>query len=188
MNRYKLLTAHAVFIIITGVVLMFQAYTIPTRAVQYVVAAGTILSGVFALLTAYKSVVYKDTLKYHVLHAIVLFGYGVAVLFFANDVASFLVITEYFLFFYGVTELVFCAFLMAVKSKPVYKIVATRMVIGFSIIAGAVMVLAASSINRSLALLLAGLSLALSGIVTIVFKSIIRKVHENKTLIPVAVS
>ncbi len=178
MNRYQALTAHAVAIIITGFVVVALSY-IPSRAIQYIVATGMIISGIFALTTAYKSWAYKDTLKYHLLHAVSMCGFGFGILFYANDVELFFRIAGLFFLFYGATELVFCAYLMAIKKRVIYKIIATKMVIAFSIIIGAAMIWGMVSINRFQALAICGLTMILSGIITIVFKNDIRQLHKE---------
>jgi predicted phage tail protein len=178
MNRYQSLTAHAISIIITGFVLVVLSY-MPSGAIQYIVAAGMILSGIFALITAYKSWKYKDTLKYHILHAISMCGFGFGILFYANNVEMFFRISEFFFLFYGITELVFCAYLIAIKKRVIYKIIATKMIIGFSIIIGAVMIWGMVSVNRFQALTICGITMILSGIITIVFEKDIRKLHTE---------
>src|SRR4051812_45928375 len=104
-DRYKSLIIYAVLIILTGVVLTTLAYY-PTRTIQYVVAAGMILSSVFAFLTAYECKSYQVPLKYHALHAGGFIVYGLVILFVATDLPKFFNITSFFLLYYGFTEII----------------------------------------------------------------------------------
>ena len=53
MNKYQSLTIYAILIMATGIVLMSLAYY-PTRAIQYLVAFGMLLSACFAFFTEYQ--------------------------------------------------------------------------------------------------------------------------------------
>jgi len=178
MNRYQALAIYAILIIATGVILISLAY-FPSRVIQYAIAVTMVASAVFAFLTAYKSKGLQIPLKYHGLHAIGMTIYGFAVLFYASDIERFFRLTTFFLLYYGISECIFAMRIFSMRLQNINtNIVVSRLVIGFVIALGAVIVIATATINQNQALLFSGIVFIFSGINLILFKKVLKRLAE----------
>ena len=175
MTWYKSMSIYAFLIIATGLVLMSLAY-FPSRAIQYLVAAGSLFSAVFAFLTAYHSKNMPIQTNYHWLHGFGMAVYGLAILFWADDIQKFTAITAFFLLYYGMSEMIFCFQLLMRNQKYISaRVIGFRLLIGFFIAMGAVFTLATAYFDRNQSLLAAGAVFVFSGVYLLVFKSVVKR-------------
>ena len=175
MNKYQSLTIYAILIMATGIVLMSLAYY-PTRAIQYLVAFGMLLSACFAFFTAFKSEKLRVSLNYHVLHGFGMLVYGFFILFYGDTMEKFLSFTTFFLLYYGMAEIIFCFQLLTMKQRNISaQIIIYRLLIGFFIAMGAVYVVATKYSDSNKALLAAGAVFLFSGVYSIVFKTVLKR-------------
>lgn len=184
MDRNQSINIYAFLIILTGIILLLRGqysiinydnYSLANShyPVTYIVSVLMLLSAGFAAYTAFQSFDFKLALKYHALHAFALVVYGLAVLFFANNLQKFLDITTFFLLFYGVSEIVFGFQLLLMRQKTISsQIVVFRLLIGFFISLGAVSVLASFYSDPNSAVLISGVVFVFSGINLILFRTV----------------
>ncbi|MEP7195922.1 MAG: hypothetical protein ABI851_05340 [Saprospiraceae bacterium] len=178
MNRYETLAIYAFLIMVIGVILIsFSFY--PTLSMHFIIGFGMLFSSIFAYLTAYKSKNLQIPLKYHGLHALSMSLYGIMILFYGNQIDLFLIITIYFLLFYGIAEIIFSLQILLLRIQNIkLTIVASRLGVGFFIATGAILVLATSSLNQNNAIMFAGFVFIFIGFNTIIFKTVLKRLGE----------
>ena len=182
MTKYQALTIYALLIIATGSVLSSLAYY-PTRAIQYIVAIGILSSAVFTFATAFKMKNSQIPMNYHALHAIGMIIYGLAILFWANDIEVFFNITIFFLLYYGMAEIIFCFQLFELKQQNINsQIILYRFLIGLSVTIGAIYILASHNKYENSALLVAGVVFAFSGLYLLKLKTVLTNADKMNSL------
>ena len=184
MTRFQSLTIYAILIIITGIILVLRGQWLVNSysnfslyvnhyPITYSVAFLMLISSAFALYTADKSRNFKPAFKYHGLHAIGMLVYALAVLFFVKDLQVFLNVTTFFLLYYGISEIVFCFQLLVLRQNNINsQTVFFRIVVGFLIALGAILVLAMFYTDPNKALLISGVVFIFSGINLMAFKTV----------------
>lgn len=174
MNRYISLTIYASLIMITGIVLICIAYT-SSSIIQITIGISSLISAVFAFITAYNSRFMPVQRNYHALHGIGFLVYGIAVLFYSTTRQLFLDITAFFLIYYAFAEFIFCfQRLMNEENTNLQKDI-IRFVIGIVMIIGVIAILITSSIDIHSAFMICGLVFIISGINLILFKTVLRE-------------
>jgi len=182
MTKYQALTIYAILVIATGIVLSSLAYY-PIRAIQYIVALGIFSSAAFAFLTTYKSKNSQIPMNYHALHALGMVIYGLAILFWANDINTFFEITVFFLLYYGMTEIIFCFQLLMTKQWNInWHVMVFRFFVGFFIDIGAMYILAIHNVDENKALLASGAVFIFSGFSLLVFRTVLKRADKMTTL------
>lgn len=161
-------------IVITGAIIAFLSYN-PSRIIQYVVAAGLFLSAVFAFITAAKNKNAEIRLKYHALQGAGMFAYALAILIYASTFETFITITMAFLLYFGITEIIFGFQLMDYKRMISTPVIVLKMITGFLMAVGTVVILAVAFLDKNMSLLVEGILIALSGINFILFANATRK-------------
>lgn len=174
MNRYLSLTIYASLVMITGIVLICIAYT-SVDSIQLTIGIGSLISALFAFITAYNSRFAPVPRNYHGLHGIGFLGYGVAVLFYATSRQLFLDITAFFLIYYAFAEIIFCFQRLMNKENTNLQKDIIRFVIGMVMVIGVIAILITSSIDIYTAFMLCGLVFIISGINLILFKTVLRE-------------
>lgn len=168
MTRFLAQYLYGILIAVTGILLAVLSFD-PSRTIQYVVAAGMLLSSIFAFLSAQKSRNAEVGLKYHVLQAVGTLAYAVAILVYATTPERFITISFAFFLYFGITEIIFGFELLGFKQKLSLHIIVIRMLIGFILTIGAVLIYITASLNESTSLLIAGILIACSGVHFILF-------------------
>lgn len=174
MTWFQSQVMYGLLIVITGAIIAFLSYN-PSRTIQYVVAAGLFLSAVFAFITAAKNKNAEIRLKYHELQGAGMFAYALAILIYASTFETFITITMAFLLYFGITEIIFGFQLMDYKRMISTSVIVLRMITGFLMAVGAVVILAVAFLDKNMSLLVAGILIALSGINFILFANATRK-------------
>jgi hypothetical protein len=174
MNRYQSQIIYGLLICATGAVVALLSYD-PSRTIQYAVAAGMLLASIFSFLTSSKTGGNEIPLKYNRMLGAGMLVYALVVLFYASTFERFTVTTMVFLLYFGITELLFGFGLMAYKTKISLIAISARMILGFLMSIGAVLILALAINNKNVSLLFAGLLIFLSGISFIWFANFTRR-------------
>ncbi len=179
LSRYHSLVAYGIIIIATGIFLFLLAHN-SSPLVKYLVATGMFLSAVFAFVTSYKSKKFQIPLMYHGLHAGGMLLYGLAVIFFAKNMEQFSNVTIFFLIYYGVTEIIFCLQILILRESIRLQVDLFRLIIGFLIGLGSILILS-SSLELNKAFLALGVLLIFSGVNVILFRTVHRKLDQSTT-------
>ncbi len=174
MTRFQSQVLYGVFIVITGAIIAFLSNN-PSRTIQFVVAGGIFLSATFAFITAAKNKSTEIPLKYHGLQGAGMFAYALAILIYASTFEKFITVTMAFLLYFGITEIIFGFQLMDYKRKIGMPMIVLRMVTGFLMAVGAVVILAIAFLDKNMSLLAAGILIVLSGINFILFANATRR-------------
>jgi hypothetical protein len=174
MTRFQSQVTYGLLILITGAIIAFLSYS-PSRTIQYVLSVGIFLSAIFAFITAAKNNDSLIRLKYHELQGAGMFGYALAILFYASTFEKFITVTMAFLLYFGLTEIIFGFQLLQYRRKISTSIIALRMITGLLMSVGAVAIMAMSFLDKNNSLLLAGILIALGGLNFMLFANIIRK-------------
>ena len=176
MTRFQSQVMYGLLIVVTGAIIALLSYN-PSRTIQYVAAAGIFLSAVFAFITAAKNKNTEIRLKYHGLQGAGMLVYALAILIYASTFEKFITITMAFLLYFGITEIIFGFQLMEYKRKISMPLIVLRMITGFLMAVGAVIILAIAFLDKNMSLLVAGILIALSGINFILFANATRKLE-----------
>ena len=174
MTRFQSQVIYGLLILITGTIIASLSYS-PSRIIQYVLAAGIFLSAVFAFITAAKNKSTEIPLKYHGLQGAGMLVYALAILIYASTFEKFITVTMAFLLYFGITEIIFGFQLMDHKRKIGMQVIVLRMITGFLMAVGAVIILAIAFLDKNMSLLVAGILIALSGINFILFANATRR-------------
>jgi hypothetical protein len=174
MTRYQSQVTYGLLIAITGGIIAFLSYT-PSRIIQYILSGGIFLSAGFAFITSAKNKNSGILRKYHQLQGAGMVAYALAILVYAPTLEKFITVTMAFLLYYGITEIILGFQLMEFKTKTSIPIITLRMITGFFIAVGAVVILAMAFSDKNMSLLFSGILIALSGINFILFANATRK-------------
>jgi len=167
---------------VTGALLCFFA-TNPSFSLQFIVGGGILLSAVFAFITSSKSRHLQTSLKYHRLHAAGLLLYALAVLFLATDTENFILITSFFLIYYGITEIIFSLQLLMIKEKLSLRRIVFRLVLGLLIAIGAVVIIVKSYVDQNQAILASGIVLLVCGANIVIFKTLLQSLDTHSNIV-----
>jgi len=174
MTRYQSQGMYGFLIVITGGIIAALSYN-PSRIIQYILSGGIFLSAGFAFITAVKSKNSGSLLKYHQLQGAGMVAYALAILVFGPTFEKFITVTMAFLLYFGITEVIFGFQLMEFKTKTSIPIITLRMITGFFMAVGAVVILATAFSDKNMSLLFSGILIALSGTNFILFANASRK-------------
>jgi uncharacterized membrane protein HdeD (DUF308 family) len=183
MNKYQSLKLYGFLIVVAGLLLLSFQYS-TFAFVQYAVAFSLIVSAIFALITAYKNQNVQIRYKYHELHALGMLCYGVALLFYAVDIPSFLTATSFFFIYYGMTELIFCFQLLNDRAILSLEVLIIRFVMGFAIYLGAPIILHFAASNQIISMRAYGIMFLISGIHVILFQTVLKNMDKQGIAIP----
>ncbi len=178
MTRFQSQVMYGILIAITGAVIAYLSFN-PSRAIQYALVLGIFLSAVFAFITTAKNKDSEIRLKYHGLQAVGMLVYALAILIYASTFEKFITITTAFLLYFGITEILFGFQLMAYKNQINTSVIVIRMVTGFLMAIGAVLILAIAFLDRNMSLLITGILIAICGINFILFANATRNLTSS---------
>jgi hypothetical protein len=179
MNRFQSQILYGVLISVTGIFLLLLSYN-PSRIIQYGVATGMFLSAICAFVTANNSKGLEIPLKYNWLLGLGMFAYALAILIYGSTLDRFITISILFLLYFGVTEIIFGFGLMAYKKRISLQVIVFRMIIGFLMTIGAVLMIGLAYFDKNTSLLVAGTLIFFSGINFILLAKEVRNIAKMK--------
>ena len=174
MNRVQTQMAYGLLIAITGIIIAILSSN-PSRTLQYTVAAGMLLSAVFAFATTAKAKHAVIPMKYNRMQGVGILIYGFAILIYASNFERFILTTMAFTLYFGITEILFGFKLLAYKEHLALQVIVARMVIGFIMAVGAVLILTIAMLDKNASLLFAGILMTISGLTFIWFAGLTKK-------------
>ena len=181
MNRFQSQVLYGVFVSVTGIFLLLLSYN-PSRIIQYGVAAGMFLSSFFAFVTSNKSKGSEIPFKYNWLLGMGMFAYALAILIYASTFERFITVAMAFLLYFGVAEIILGFGLMDYKRKISMSVIVLRMITGFLMAVGSVIIIGLAYFDKNISLLVAGVLIFLSGMNSILFANAARKIASLKHL------
>lgn len=181
MTKYNTLFIYAVLLMISGFVLIGLvegAYKLLSETFFFII----MLCVVFASITSFKCKPDQVPLNYHALHAIGLLLYGLFFMMLANDLQKFFQFTIFYLLYYGIAELIFGLQMLLQKDKMLFRIIAIRLIIGFTIaiVAIGLFISLDKYVNLINALKIIGVLFMLSGVNLFFFKSVLMKTVQKE--------
>lgn len=160
-------------IVLVGVFLMISQ-RISFQQIKLVVGIGLIVGAIFAFNSAFIRQRRQVQFAYHEMHALAMLTYSVFLLFFCNSTERLLLFTSFLLFFYAISEIIFCNWLFNLGQKVVFRIVSVRALLGLAIGIGTVIAMNFSAFT----LQIFGALLVLVGINVILYVPVMRISHS----------
>lgn len=108
------------------------------------------IAALFALLASFFCHNKPIQCAYYKVHALTMAIYGVSIMLFFNSWESFLTASAILLFFYAISEVVFCGWLFNIGKKVIYRILVVRFLIGILIVIGVVVAMYFSSFSKEI--------------------------------------
>jgi hypothetical protein len=161
-------------IIVAGILL---AISIPSTLLASKLTLGMILilGSVLAFITSLMRPDKKAQLAYHQIHALGMLGYGIAIIFFCNSLETMENFTAFIFFFYAISEITFCAWLLNLKQGVKFHIIFIRLVMSLAVGILTVGLLNYSDIHLQIAIQGYGLIFILIGINVLMFVPILKR-------------
>ena len=182
MTTYQSQTIYALLIIATGMFLSSMAYY-SMNEIQYIVAIGFFLSAIFAFITAFKSKNTEIRMSYHVLHALGMVAYSLAIVFGVNDVQDFFDYTVFFLMYYGFAEVIFSFQVWMMSQRRInFLLILYRLIVGIFIIIGTIYILANNDVAEHNAMLISGAVFIFSGFGVLILTSAVKRADKMRAL------
>jgi hypothetical protein len=137
MNKNLPLYIYGSTIIFSGLFLLFLDNGI-FEVIKFNMGIAFTAGAFFAFITALSRQRKQVQFVYHELHAFAMLVYAVALLFFCNSFEAMISYTTFLLFFYTFSEIIFCYWLFNLLEKVVFRIVAIRLLLGFTVGVGTI--------------------------------------------------
>lgn len=176
-GRFHSQLLYGILILITGVIVVSLSYN-SSRLIQYTVGTGMFLASIFALVASFKVNRLMIPKQYNGFLGLGTMVYALTILVYAATFERFITVTMIFLLYVGITELLFGFQLMAYKTRISMTVNALRMIPGFLMTIGSVIVLMMANLDRSSSLLSVGIIIVLSGINLIWFTRITKRLGQ----------
>jgi len=163
MKRNLFLYLYGAIIIFEGVFLVFSNH-FTFHTTKYTLGIILITGAIIALMTAFTSQRKQVEFAYHEVHALAMFVYGVSVLLFVNDLDILSYLTAFLLFFYSISEIIFCSWLFNLANKVKFQILLIRVILGLAVGIGTVVFMNYFAINKTMVMQGFGILVAIIGI------------------------
>lgn len=149
MKKYIPIYLYGSIIILAGIFLFFSE-NITFNVIKFTLGITLIVGTIFAVITAFSRQRKQVQFAYHEMHALAMLTYGVYVLLLCNSLEELIWVTAFLLFFYAFSEIIFCSWLFNLAQKVLFKIVAIRALVGFTIGVGTVLAMNYTKFNLQL--------------------------------------
>jgi len=184
MGKYTSLYIYSGLMVLSGLIVLYMNPVVFEKVKMLFMILFS-LSAIFAFLTAQKSKVHWVPFQYHAIHGAGLAVFSLFVFFVVNTYNQFLLYSTIYLLYYGITELIYGILIFQGKEKMVIKVVLLRMIGGFfiGIMAVITFISLGTFLSANFALKIIGVLIMLSGINTILFKTVLKRLYfwEKKT-------
>ncbi len=148
MKKYLPLYLYGAVIICTGIFLLVLHYYPVSILNIRVTLGGSLIFGAFlAFITAFSLKQKHVQFAYHEMHAMAMLVYGILILLFCNTLERLVYFTNFLFFYYTFSEIIFCSWLYNLGQKVVYKILFVRLILGFLIGIGTVVLMQNTGIS-----------------------------------------
>lgn len=161
------------FILLTGLMLLFLQNA-SLEWVKYTVAGLMLTAAFFALITAMNRNKQNVQFAYHEMHALSIFVYAVAVLFFCPSFSRFNYFTSSLLLFYTFSEITFAFWLFNLKKDINPGVVIVRLALGLLVGVGPVILLAHTASTNEVKLMSIGVFFILIGVNILLYKPVMK--------------
>jgi len=140
MKRNIPIYLYGAIVILEGI-LLFASKTIAFDSLKWAVGIPLTVAAILAFIAAVPMPKKQVQSAYHTLHALVMLGYGICILYFCTTYEMLLFMTSLLFIFYSFSEIIFCGWLFNMGNKIVTKIIAIRLLLGLSIGIGSVILM-----------------------------------------------
>lgn len=97
---------------------------------KIIMGSSLLVASIFAFITAISRHGKQVQFAYHEMHAVAMFVYGIALIFFCNTSETLVSFTIFLFLFYAFSEITFSNWLFNLNQKVVFKILAIRALLG----------------------------------------------------------
>ena len=161
-------------IIISEGILLITSPPNTLYPIKYTLSIGLIVASILAFITAFSRTRKQIQFAYHEMHALTMLAYGLAIAFLCHSLEVLFYFTAFLLFFYAISEIIFCNWLYNLKNKIIYKTLIIRVLISLITGVGTVFSLNDFQKNSKLSMIEFGLLFILIGINVILYVPIIQ--------------
>jgi hypothetical protein len=140
MKRHIPIYLYGAVIIIEGIFLLVSN-DILFDSIKLAIGIPLTVAAILAFVAAIPMPKKQVQSAYHTLHALIMLGYGISVLFFCKTYEMLLFMTSLLFIFYSFSEIIFCGWLFNMGNKIVTKIIAIRLLLGLAIGLGTVILM-----------------------------------------------
>jgi|GEM_PF-4619493 len=153
---------YGLLVAISGTMIIQMSFQ-PTETTRYIIGTLMAISGIFAFIVGNLSVYSEVRQKYNELQGIWMVAYSLAIFFSAITIARFVALTMGLMLFLGITEIFFTSEFFAYKRKFNLWIIVARMISGFLMTIGSLIMFAFTFDDMHTSLLGAGILIAFTG-------------------------
>ncbi len=164
---------YGAIIILAGVFLL-SSKDVSFNTIKYTLGITLIIGAMLAIATAFTRQRKKVQFAYHIIHALSVFFYGLSVLLFADSLEMLSYLTAFLLFFYSISEIIFCNWLFNLKNKVKVKVLFIRVFLGFIAGIGTVILMGYYTDNYSIMLHVYGILIAIIGVNILLYVPIMK--------------
>jgi hypothetical protein len=175
MTRFLSVYLYGGLLMITGFVILLFSSHLSLEVNRYIVSILVLISFVLASFASYLSLPHHVQSNYHALHALGLFVYGIAILYYTYNLNDFIYYTSFFLLFYGLAEIIFCFILFNLKLQLKTYTLISRIVLGLFVSIGAVLLQAITEYEPGSIIITSGILFIIIGIQIIMYVPIVKK-------------
>jgi len=140
MKRNIPIYLYGAIIVLEGILLLVSN-SIAFDSIKLLIGVPLTVAAILAFIAAIPIRKKQVQSAYHTLHALVMLGYGICVLFFCKTFEMLLFFTSLLFIFYSFSEIIFCGWLFNMGNKIVTKIIAIRLLLGLGIGIGTVILM-----------------------------------------------
>lgn len=179
MNKSIPLYVYGLIIILEGFFFFYSVHY-EFHIVKLTLGLGLLIGAAFAFLTALTRKKRHVQFSYHEMHALAMLTYGISVLLVCTTIEMILHATAYLFFFSAFSEIIFCIWLFNLGQTVAYKVVFTRMLVGFLTGIGTLVSMHYTNANMSISVVIFGVLFILIGLNVILYIPVMRRreLHE----------
>lgn len=140
MPKFIFIYLYGAFIILEGIFLLYSQWA-SFATIRLTLGISLFIGSVFAFLAARLGRRSRVQFAYHLIHAIAMLVYSLTILLFCHSLEILTFFTAFLLFFYAVSEIIFCTLLFNMGHRLIFRIIAVRAIIALLVGLGTVAVM-----------------------------------------------